>query len=213
MFITFEGIEGSGKSTQSRLIDQWFRQNNYKVLLSKEPGGCSLGAKIRQILLSQESQDLTSKAELFLYLADRAQHVSQVIKPALSQGSIVIVDRYIDSTIVYQGYGRGIDVNLLQILNELAISGLKPDLTFLLDLPVEVGLNRAKSRNMDQDKVQIEGRFEAEDVEFHKRIRKGYLEIADLDKNRIKVVDGTNTVEDISREVLGIVQSTFQTRH
>ena len=201
MFITFEGIEGCGKTTQVNKLKEYFESQGKDVLITLEPGGSRLGKTLRKILLSMESQDLTKEAELFLYLADRAQHVDQVIRPALDQGQVVISDRYADSTIVYQGYGRGLDPQTLHSFNKIATKGLWPDLTILLDLPVEIGLKRALTRNIQKKQTRDEGRFEAESIEFHNRVREGYLTWAALNKNRFIIVDATGSVDEIFEQI------------
>jgi len=202
MFITFEGIEGCGKTTQVNKLREYFESQGKDVLVTLEPGGSRLGKTLRKILLSMESQDLTKEAELFLYLADRAQHVEQVIRPALAKGQIVISDRYADSTIVYQGYGRGLDPQTLHSFNETATKGLWPDLTILLDLPVEIGLKRAVTRNIQKKLTKDEGRFEAESIKFHNRVREGYLTWAALNKNRFVIVDATGEIDEIFTQIL-----------
>ncbi|MFP4258924.1 MAG: dTMP kinase [Desulfovermiculus sp.] len=191
MFITFEGIEGSGKSTQAKRVLALLQKQVRKVLLSREPGGTAIGRELRSLLLNSENNHLCARGELFLYLADRAQHVEEIIKPALESGIVVLVDRFTDSTLVYQGFGRGLDLDLVQGLNELAVNGVRPDLTFVIDVPPEIGLHRARSRNGESGTAQAEGRFEAESLDFHTRIREGYLELAARDKERIMVLDGT----------------------
>ncbi|MFW6326110.1 MAG: dTMP kinase [Desulfovermiculus sp.] len=191
MFITFEGIEGSGKSTQAKRVLALLQKQVRKVLLSREPGGTAIGRELRSLLLNSENNHLCARGELFLYLADRAQHVEEIIKPALEAGIVVLVDRFTDSTLVYQGFGRGLDLDLVQGLNELAVNGVRPDLTFVIDVPPEIGLHRARSRNGESGTAQAEGRFEAESLDFHTRIREGYLELAARDKERIMVLDGT----------------------
>ncbi|WP_456325539.1 dTMP kinase [Desulfonauticus submarinus] len=207
MFITFEGIEGCGKTTQAQKLKEYLESLGKKVLLTREPGGSNLGITLRKILLSMESQDITKETELFLYLADRSQHVHQIIKPALEEGSIVISDRYTDSTVVYQGYGRGIDPNILHLLNELATNKLNPDLTILLDLPVEIGLKRALARNLEDRISREEGRFEAESLEFHTKIREGYLTWAALHKERIIVINGNNKPEIVFKDILEAIKN------
>ncbi|MDZ7761016.1 MAG: dTMP kinase [Desulfovermiculus sp.] len=207
MFITFEGIEGCGKSTQASRVRKWFSQTGKPVVLSREPGGTAIGRSLRGILLDSGNNHLCSRTELFLYLADRAQHVHEIIKPALQGDIVVLVDRFADSTLVYQGFGRGLDLHLVQGLNELAVDGVSPDMTFVLDVPPEIGLTRARSRNGRQGTAQTEGRFEAESLEFHARIREGYLELAARDKERIQVLDGTGSEDEvflsIRREIEG----------
>jgi dTMP kinase len=202
MFITFEGIEGSGKSTQIGLLEEWLQERGRTVLRTLEPGGSRLGKDLRGILLDVANTDLSSEAELFLYLADRAQHVRQVVRPALEAGQVVLCDRYADSTVAYQGYGRGLDPKLLHQFNDVAVAGLWPDRTYLLDLPPEVGLRRAFARNEEQRKTASEGRFEAESLSFHHRVREGYLTLAALHKQRYVLLDATRSVHEIF-EVIG----------
>ena len=184
MFITFEGIEGTGKTTQIKLIKAFLEGAGHTVDVTLEPGGSRIGKELRKILLNMDSTDLTGESELFLYLADRAQHVSQTIRPAIEAGKVIISDRFADSTIVYQGYGRGLDPKLLRELNDVAVSGCWPDLTILLDIDPEMGLKRAMTRNLQENKMQEEGRFEAESLEFHSRVREGYLTWAALNQER-----------------------------
>lgn len=201
MFVTFEGIEGSGKSTQIGLLAQALEARGREVLLTREPGGSALGNTLRPILLSMKSRDLTSRAELFLYLADRAQHAATVIRPALAAGRVVLCDRYADSTTVYQGAGRGLDRASLEHLNALAVDGLWPERTILLDLDPSEGLGRARDRNRRQGATDAEGRFEAEDLPFHSRVRRGYLELAAEHPDRFVVVDATAPREAVARVI------------
>jgi len=189
MFITLEGMEGSGKSTLIQGVADRFRSQGYDVLITREPGDSSIGAKIRSMLLDVQSHPCV-EAELFLFLADRAQHVSEVIRPALERDSVVISDRYADSTIVYQGYGRGLDMNTLFVQNDFAIKRLWPDITFILDVPPLVGLERACKRNNAEGLSKSEGRFEAEELAFHTRIRNGFLDWAKQNPQRCVVLDG-----------------------
>jgi dTMP kinase len=201
MFVTFEGIEGCGKSTQCRLLAAWLEELGHKVLRTREPGGSALGRTLRSILLNVENRDLTPESELFLYLADRAQHVGRIIRPHLEQGWTVLCDRYADSTVVYQGYGRGLDPDLLHSFNDVAVAGLWPDLTLLIDLPVEDGLRRAMDRNARERQCASEGRFEAESLSFHGRIRNGYLRWAALHPDRFRIIDGLGTPEEVQARV------------
>jgi dTMP kinase len=196
MFITLEGIEGCGKSTQSRMIRDYLHSKGLHVIQTLEPGGSNLGTTLRQILLDPKNDDITGLTELFLYLADRAQHVASVIRPALDRGEVVLCDRFADSTVVYQGYGRGLDPKLLHQLNEVAVNATWPDLTLLLDLDPEIGLKRALTRNLQENKHATEGRFEAENLAFHTRIREGYLTWAALNRGRFAVIDAAGSVED-----------------
>jgi dTMP kinase len=201
MFITFEGIEGTGKTTQIKRVVEFLKETGHEVDITLEPGGSRIGKELRKILLNMESTDITGPCELFLYLADRAQHVSQVILPAVEAGRVVLCDRFADSTIVYQGYGRGLDPKLLRELNEVAVSGCWPDLTILLDIDPELGLKRATSRNLDEDKTQEEGRFEAESIDFHSRVREGYLTWAALNSDRIVIIDADQTPDEIFSQI------------
>lgn len=198
IFISFEGIEGSGKTKQSRLLYEYLRKSGYKVILTGEPGGTQIGLKIRDLLLSVENRKMTPVSELLLYNASRAQHIKEVILPALKKGFIVITDRFIDSTKAYQGYGRGIDLKLIEFLEKIVIEDIRPDLTLLLDLDVKIGLKRNRGINKTD-------RLELEDVKFHKRVREGYLKIAAKKLERIKLIDATESIEEIHRKIIGIV--------
>lgn len=204
--ITFEGIEGSGKSTQIRLLEEHLRGLGWQVVVTREPGGCRIADAIRHILLDPDNTQLASTAELLLYAAARAQHVAEVIRPALTQGAIVLCDRYIDATVAYQGYGRGLDLGLIEELNRLASDGVQPNLTLLFDLPVEEGLNRARSRN--EHAVVNEGRFEAESLAFHRRVRDGYLALA-REERRFCVIDASGSREAVSRRLETAIQHFF----
>ena len=190
MFITVEGIEGAGKSTFVGLLEAELRKRGVPLVKTREPGGCALGKQIRPLLLNT-LQNISGRAELFLFLADRAQHVADTIRPALEHGQWVLCDRYADSTIAYQGYGRGMEPDQLQMLNDYATGGLWPEITFLLDLSVEEGLGRALTRNGRKGLSQSEGRFEAEAIAFHERIRCGFLERAERWPERFCVLDAT----------------------
>ncbi len=190
MFITFEGIEGCGKTTQAKRLTDRLTGSAVPAILTLEPGGTRIGQDIRMILLDTQNQHLSPLAELLLYAADRAQHVDEVMKPALAAGKWVVCDRFFDATMAYQGYARGQDISLIRSLNDKAASGIRPHMTFLVDCPVEVGLERALRRNRI---MQQEGqaRFEKEKMEFHEAVRQGYLAIAGQDPERFVVVDGT----------------------
>ncbi len=208
MFISFEGIEGSGKGTVLRAVCGRLAEQGVDFLSTREPGGSDLGAPLRALLLDAR-QSIVPRAELFLYLADRAQHVAQVIRPALAAGRPVLSDRYADSTIVYQGYGRGLNVPELFRLNESAVDGLWPELTFLLDIEPEIGLERARRRNAELGLSVTEGRFEAEAMSFHRTIRRGYLDWAAEHHERFRVIDGSRPPEDVFREVWDILSPRF----
>ena len=202
--ITCEGIEGSGKSTQILHLANHLRDQGREVIVTREPGGCPIADAIRRILLDPSNQQLCATAELLLYAAARAQHVEEVIRPALAKGAIVLCDRYIDATIAYQGFGRGLDLTLIQELNQVASAGLLPDLTLLFDLPVATGLSRALARNAVA--VENEGRFEAESLAFHERVRAGYLQGASQEK-RFTIIDATGTPEQVTGRVTRIVDA------
>jgi dTMP kinase len=207
MFITFEGIEGTGKSTQIALLKSRLEAQGRRVLVTLEPGGSRIGAELRRVLLSLENRDLTPQAELFLYLADRAQHVAQVVRPALASGAVVLCDRFADSTVAYQGFGRGMDPELLHRLNAVAVDGLWPELTLLLDLDPETGLARAVARNVSEGKTNAEGRFEAESLAFHSRVRQGFLNLAAREPERIRIVDASGTPEAVALAVGALVEA------
>lgn len=207
MFVTFEGIEGTGKTTQIKKLQNYFESMGREVFLTLEPGGSRVGVELRKMLLHVDNKDITAITELFLYLADRAQHIAQVIKPELEAGKVVISDRFADSTVCYQGYGRGLDPKMLHQLNEVAVDGCWPDLTLLLDLDVEVGLKRAMTRNMRDGKTQEEGRFEQEHLTFHSRVREGYLTWAALNKERIKVADASGTPDEVFANIKQLVDA------
>lgn len=190
VFITFEGIEGCGKTTQITRLAELLRQQQLAVVVTREPGGCAVADKIRAILLDSTNKAITSECELLLYAAARAQHISEVVKPALQQGKIVLCDRFCDATIAYQGYGRQLDIATIERLNEYACQGISPQLTLLLDLDVTTGLTRARQRNA-HDHILDEDRFEAESLEFHQRIRDAYLSLSRSQSQRIKVIDAT----------------------
>lgn len=199
LFITFEGIEGCGKSTQIKRLADTLTQQGHPVLLTREPGGTDIGKKIREILLHRESEGMAPLAELFLYAADRAQHCKEVIKPAIQEGKIVLCDRFADATTAYQEGGRELPKDLVGPLNETACSGVKPNLTFLIDLPVEEGLKRAQNRVASENDTQ--DRFERLELLFHQRVRDRYLKIVKEEPKRVVIVDGTGTVEKVGEEI------------
>lgn len=190
MFISFEGIEGCGKTTQVMRLADRLEALNISVVTTREPGGTPVGEEVRRVLLDARNKNLSPLAELFLYAADRAQHVQEVISPALAQGKWVLCDRYLDATTVYQGYSRGLDMDLVRLLNKTATGGLLPDMTFLLDCPVEVGLGRALTRNRTMEQ-EDQGRFEMEEKRFHESVREGYLKLAGTEKERFVLIDAS----------------------
>lgn len=196
LFITFEGPDGCGKTTQMNLLAQYFEKKGKKVVLTREPGGKGLGEKVREILLNYNGE-VSDRCESFLFLADRAQNIDIIVKPAIEQGEIVLCDRHIDSTVAYQGYGRGLDINEINILNNLATGGKKPDLTLVFDVDVETSMKRV---GKEKDRMESAG------IDFHNRVRNGYLELAKQEPTRIKVLDATKTIEEIHEKVVEIVE-------
>ena len=205
-FITFEGIEGSGKTTQIQLLSERLQKQGYRVLQTREPGGCPIADQIRGILLHPDNAAMVSRTELLLYAAARAQHIEEIVRPALTTGNIVICDRFTDATLAYQGDGRGLDQDLILQLNELAAGDCKPDLTLLFDLPVETGLRRARQRET-QLQDSSEGRFEREQLDFHQRIRDGYLELAKAAPQRVKIIDADCPAKQVSEQICQVVDS------
>ncbi|MFQ5701021.1 MAG: dTMP kinase [Acidobacteriota bacterium] len=203
-FITFEGIEGSGKSTQVRLLFEYLKGRSVAAILTREPGGTVIGEKIRSILLDPSMQALIPRAELFLYGAARIQHIDEVIRPAIDDGKIVLCDRFSDATVAYQGHGRGIPLSEIKVVDSLVSVDLRPDLTFLLDLPVETGLRRARERNRS-DSASATSRFEEEELEFHRRVREGYLELAVSQRSRMKIIPADQPVDKVARQIEAIV--------
>jgi dTMP kinase len=194
-FITFEGGDGTGKTTQIHALESYLTGRGRACRVTREPGGTSLGKLIRQVLLQVGEQEIASTTELFLYLADRAQHINEIIAPSIKAGELVLCDRFTDSTLAYQGYGRGIDPQRLRQLNDIADGGLHPDLTFLLDCPVRLGLERTSQRQTQGD------RFEREKVEFHEKVRSGFLEIAHAEPGRFRIIDASRSVQEVSAEI------------
>ncbi len=192
LFITFEGIDGCGKTTQIELLKNSLEKQGENVLLTREPGAKGLGEKLREILLNYEG-DVSSNCESFLFLADRAQHIDTIIKPAIDKGVIVICDRHTDSTVAYQGYGRGLDLKQIHYLNNIATNGIKPDLTFILDIDVETSLERiGKARD----------RMESAGIDFFNRVRKGYIEISRQEPERAKLINGKDSIENIHSQII-----------
>lgn len=205
LFITFEGIEGSGKTTQIQRLKGYVEQKGFPCRITREPGGSRVGERIRDILMDAANETLTPLSELLLIMANRAQHVIEVIEPTLSHQGVLICDRFHDATVAYQGYGRGMALDLIEGLNQTVTKGVKPNLTILLDCPVEVGLERAKERIEATDPSWKEGRFEAERRDFHQRVRDGYLTIAKAEPHRVKVVNGSRDEGTVEREIRQLV--------
>ncbi len=195
LFITFEGADGSGKTTQLNLIKNFLEEKGFEVVVTREPGALDLGKKIREILLHYDGV-VADRCELFLFLADRAQHVETFIKPNIEQGKIVLCDRHTDSTVAYQGYGRGQDVKLLKDLNKLAVNNLTPDLTLLFDVSTEVAQQRVGNEK---------DRMEAIGLEFHKKVRNGYLELQKENPERIKLINANNSIETVFEDTKNII--------
>lgn len=201
MFITFEGIEGCGKTTQVTRLQKRLTEYKIPLVTTFEPGGTAIGKGIRRILLDAGNKSISPLAELMLYAADRAQHVEEVIKPALDQGLWVLCDRFFDATVVYQGFARKQDMDLINILNGAVTQGFRPDLTFLFDCPVKMGIDRALKRNQALGHTG-QDRFEKEKLRFHEDVRSGYLELAGKYDKRFVVVDASQTKEAVEEEII-----------
>lgn len=197
LFITFEGVDGCGKTTQINLLAQYLKEKGYEVLLTREPGGKGLGEKLREILLNYDGE-VSDRCESFLFLADRAQHIDVIVNPAVEQGKIVLCDRHTDSTVAYQGYGRGLDIDTINSLNNLATNGKRPDLTFVFDIDTETSMKRV-GKNQD--------RMESAGIEFQTKVRNGYLKIANQEPERVKVIDSTKSIEEIHKQVIDIIKN------
>jgi dTMP kinase len=205
LFITFEGVEGSGKTTQIRRLKTYLARKGIPCMVTREPGGTRIGDQVRRILLNPDHKGLDPLAELFLYEAARAQHIKEFIKPLLKKKGVILCDRFADASVAYQGEGRRLGVKLVERLNQLATDGLKPDVTFLLDCPTGVGLKRAIRRN-EVLKQEKEGRFEKEKIQFHNRVRKGYLSLARKEPRRVKVIDTRKGEDMVFEEIRGIIE-------
>ncbi len=206
LFISFEGIEGTGKSTQAKLLAEYLREKGHKVVQTMEPGGTRISLKIRELLLSPDSMEMDHVTELLLYNAARVQHIKEVIGPALDRGEIVITDRFSDSTVAYQGYARGLDLKLIDSLDVIATGGMRPDITILLDLDVKTGLARNKALNKGD-------RLELEDISFHERVREGFIRIAAMEPLRIKVIDCSESLAGVRQKVVEILSELLEGRN
>ena len=195
LFITFEGADGCGKTTQINLLNEYLKNKNYKTIVTLEPGGSDIGKQLRQILLHHDGF-VSKRAEVFMYLADRAQHVDAVIKKGVEENKIVLCDRHIDSSVAYQGYARGGDIEQINLLNELATGGYKPHLTFVFDVDSTIAQQRVG---------ETKDRLEKEGLEFHKKVREGYLELAKKYPNRIKVIDSNKSIEEVFEQVKKVI--------
>ncbi len=201
-FVSFEGIEGCGKTTQIALLSEYLTKHSIPHTITREPGGTAVGEGIRRILLDSETIHLTSASELLLFYASRSQNILEKIKPALERNEMVICDRYYHASMAYQGYGRGIPLDFIRKLTHLVCDLYRPDMTFLLDIEPEVGLARARARN--HAKTENEGRFEAEDIDFYNRVRDGYLELASEDE-RIQIIYADRPIETVHRHILTLL--------
>ena len=201
MFITFEGIEGSGKSTQCRLLKEYLESKGRKVSVTREPGWGAMGKLIRHLILDEKELDIHPLTELYLFCADRVQHVKDFITPRLNDGEVVICDRYFDSTIVYQGYGRQLDLYTVKKLAEASTLNIVPDITFLLNLPVREGLMRLDLRD------ETTNRMDEEPLEFHEMIRQGYISEATLNTNRIKIINASHEADEVQKQIRSLLDS------
>mgnify|MGYP004478570185 CR=1 FL=1 len=199
--IVFEGVEGCGKTSQIQLTQEWLQSFETSVVVTRQPGGTELGLHLRKLLLSAGSNSIADRTELLLYAADRSQHVEQVIKPAIQDGAIVLCDRYADSTIAYQGWGRGLDMNLIDQLNAIATSGLESDLTLWFDVDVEVGLARKRGGGDTLDRI------EQETIAFHRRVQQGYTQLHTSYPERIVRIDGSLSKEAVQQQIQAILTS------
>lgn len=203
LFVTFEGIEGCGKSTQVKLAADALKAAGGRCFCTREPGGTDIGAQIRKIVLSESNFDLLSYSECLLYLADRFQHICDVVEPHLKQGDVVLCDRYHDSTVAYQGYARGVPLDWLEATWQGSGLALKPDLTLLLDIDPELGLRRSFQK-LQKEKLD-EARFEKEEITFHKKVREGFISLSILEPQRIKVIDASGPIEEVHSKVMQIL--------
>jgi dTMP kinase len=206
VFISFEGIEGTGKSTQAKMLAEYLREKRYRVIQTMEPGGTKISLKIRELLLSLDSRDMDHVTELLLYNAARVQHIKEVIAPTLERGDIVITDRFTDSTFAYQGFARGIDLQLIDSLDMIATKKLRPDITILLDIDVKTGL----ARNRELNKCD---RLELEDTSFHEKVREGFIRIASREPGRVKVVDCSESLDRVHHKVVRIISEFLENRN
>lgn len=204
-FITFEGVEGCGKSTQITLLWEYLVESGYDVIVTREPGGTPIAEAIRGVLLNPDHEAMGSTAELLLYAAARAQHVYEKIAPALAAGQVVLCDRFADSTTAYQGGGRGLHSDLLNTLNDIATGGVWPDCTLLIDVPVEVGLERARHRGRKD-------RIEQESIDFHERVRAGFLALATAEPERITTIPGEAPVDEVHQAICRAVDAVLAAR-
>jgi len=195
LFITFEGVDGCGKTTQMSLLAEFLSAKGYSIVITREPGAKGLGEQLRKILLNYDGV-VSDRCESFLFLADRAQNIDTIVKPAIEAGKIVLCDRHTDSTVAYQGYGRELDLTEIKNLNKIATNGIKPDLTFVFDIDIETSMKRV---GKDKDRMESAG------IDFHNRVRKGYLKIAQQEPERVKIIDSSKSIQDINKKVIEFV--------
>ena len=212
LFITFEGIEGCGKTTQVQRLEKLIERHGIPLVTTLEPGGTGIGANIRRILLDTENKKLAPLAELLLYTADRAQHIEEVIRPALNEGKWVICDRFFDATKAYQGTARGLAPELIEDLHRMTCDALRPDLTFLLDLPPAIGLQRAWRQIRSGSRTDLETRFEKEKLVFHERVRSAYLNLAHLEPQRFRIIDAGSDKEQVTAQIIGALDTHMAAR-
>lgn len=212
MFITLEGIEGSGKTTQVAHIVHFLQKNKIDCVVTREPGGTLIGKKIRAILLDPEHRDLDPVSELLLYSADRAQHVRKKVLPLLSSKKTVICDRFFDATIAYQGFARGLDMEMIHTLNSIVLEGLRPDMTILFDLPAKTGLERAWSQLNVGTRTPTESRFEKEAIAFHEKVRAGYLTLAGEEPDRFTIIDASVDEIQVKNKIYEILAQQIENK-
>lgn len=204
LFITFEGPDGSGKTTHARLLAEYLRARGYAIVLTREPGGTAIGEQVREVILSTRNQTMRNETEVLLFSAARAQIVAEVIRPALATGKIVVCDRYADSTLAYQGYGLGLDLDVLRAITRFATGGLVPDLTFFVDVPAEVGLARRQRGETN--------RLDQKAVEYHTRVRYGYWELVRAEPQRFIAIDGTRAIDTVQNDIRTHIERILRTR-
>jgi len=207
MFISFEGIEGSGKTTHARHAFRFLRDKGHDCVITREPGGTRIGEKIRAILLDPSNKDMDPLTELLLYTADRAQHIKAFIHPLLAEGKTVLCDRYYDATMAYQGFARGLNIGLIEKIHQLLFDDLKPDITLLLDLPAEIGLSRAWKQIKNGNRAGAETRFEEEMLSFHRKVREGYLELSRREPERFRVIDASKDEHEVLKEIITVLDA------
>jgi dTMP kinase len=210
MFITLEGIEGCGKTTQLNHLRTFFEKRGQPCVLTREPGGTAIGKEIRSILLNPASGDMVPKAELLLYMADRAQHIASLVKPCLAEHKVVLCDRYFDATVVYQGFARGLDPHFVSELHRLVLEDFKPDITLLLDLSPRVGLARAWKQLDNGTRCGSESRFEEETLSFHEKVRAGYLELARREPKRFRIIDAAGDEMQVQEDIRRVLREILE---